>query len=244
MPEARIELEAAQTFLMGLERGSVDCIITDPPHDGLEHHRARGTTTRLVNAWFPVLPADSIVSILGLAWHALQKNAHCWVFADAQLEHALASRLTGGRLGVRDASLWTWWGSWIWVKLGRPGMGYHGRRRHERIMLLEKGVPKLRTRGQLDVIECAQVTQRSLGGRGGRKPYPTEKPVELLRKLLRASVAPGSTVLDPFCGSGATAEAALAEGCNFIGCDVQESAVAIARDRVKKWATREVECRS
>lgn len=46
--------------------------------------------------------------------------------------------------------------------------------------------------------------------------HPTQKPLELLRLLIRYSARPGTTVLDPFSGSGATLQAARLEGVQAI----------------------------
>ena len=46
--------------------------------------------------------------------------------------------------------------------------------------------------------------------------HPTVKPLELMRWLVRLVTQPGGWVLDPFAGSGTTAEAALAEGMRCI----------------------------
>lgn len=51
--------------------------------------------------------------------------------------------------------------------------------------------------------------------RAGSK-HPTVKPIALMQHLVRHITPPGGTVLDPFAGSGTTAEAALREGMNCI----------------------------
>ena len=50
--------------------------------------------------------------------------------------------------------------------------------------------------------------------------HPTVKPLALIRWLVRLVTPPGGTVLDPFLGSGTTAEAALLEGFDWIGCEL------------------------
>jgi site-specific DNA-methyltransferase (adenine-specific) len=62
--------------------------------------------------------------------------------------------------------------------------------------------------------------------------HPTVKPVDLMRYLCRLVTPPGGTVLDPFCGSGSTGKAALLEGFDFIGIELDAEYVAIAKDRV------------
>jgi site-specific DNA-methyltransferase (adenine-specific) len=62
--------------------------------------------------------------------------------------------------------------------------------------------------------------------------YPTQKPLKLLDRIVRASSAPGSIVVDPFCGSGTTLLAASAAGRRFAGCDAGALAIATTRKRL------------
>ncbi len=55
--------------------------------------------------------------------------------------------------------------------------------------------------------------------------YPTQKPLKLLDRIVRASSLPGGLVVDPFCGSGTTLVAAAKLGRRFAGSDVGELAV-------------------
>lgn len=50
--------------------------------------------------------------------------------------------------------------------------------------------------------------------------HPTQKPLSLLERLVRAYTEPGETVLDCFSGSGSTAIAAARCGRGFVGCEV------------------------
>ena len=62
--------------------------------------------------------------------------------------------------------------------------------------------------------------------------YPTQKPEKLLDRIVRASSAPGSLVVDPFAGSGTTAIAAAGAGRRFVTSDVGELALATTRARL------------
>ncbi len=62
--------------------------------------------------------------------------------------------------------------------------------------------------------------------------YPTQKPLKLLDRIVRATSDVGSLVLDPFCGSGTTLVAAAAAGRRFAGCDIGDLAIATARSRL------------
>ncbi len=63
--------------------------------------------------------------------------------------------------------------------------------------------------------------------------YPTQKPLKLLDRIVRAASEPGALVLDPFCGSGTTLEAAGRAGRSFFGGDVGELAIATAGARLR-----------
>lgn len=59
-------------------------------------------------------------------------------------------------------------------------------------------------------------------------------PEELPRRLIRLLTDPGDVVLDCFVGSGTTATAAIKEGRHFIGIDLTEKYVEVAKRKCKK----------
>lgn len=75
-----------------------------------------------------------------------------------------------------------------------------------------------------------------------RRIHPTQKPVELLRRLIVKSSEPGEVVLDPFGGSAATAEAALLEGRRAVlvelderHCEAAAQRVEALEGRIREW---------
>jgi len=62
--------------------------------------------------------------------------------------------------------------------------------------------------------------------------YPTQKPLKLMDRIVRATSAPGSIVLDAFAGSGSTLVAAFRAERRFVGCDVGDLAIATTRARL------------
>lgn len=62
--------------------------------------------------------------------------------------------------------------------------------------------------------------------------WPTVKPVALMRWLIRLITPPGGVVLDPFCGTGATAEAARAEGFRCVLIEQDEKAAQLSVRRL------------
>jgi site-specific DNA-methyltransferase (adenine-specific) len=63
--------------------------------------------------------------------------------------------------------------------------------------------------------------------------YPTQKPMKLLERIVRASSLEGTRVVDPFCGSGTTLAAAAKLGRLFSGCDVGGLAIETAARRLE-----------
>lgn len=65
-----------------------------------------------------------------------------------------------------------------------------------------------------------------------RVGYPTQKPILLLEKIIQIATDEGDTVLDPFCGSGTTLVAAELLNRKYIGMDLSEDAIKVAKDRI------------
>src|SRR5690349_12038963 len=164
----------AVAWLRALPSESVDLVVTDPPYESLEKHRAIGTTTRLKhskassNDWFPIFPNDRFPSLFRELFRVLKRNAHCYVMCD---EETLFVAKT-----IAEAAGFKFWKSLIWLKPSM-GMGYHWRNQTERVMFLEKGKRKLNNLGLSDVIAAPRI----------RAGYPTEKPPALAEKLIENS---------------------------------------------------------
>jgi DNA modification methylase len=65
-----------------------------------------------------------------------------------------------------------------------------------------------------------------------RVGYPTQKPLALLERIIRAASRPGDLVLDPFAGSGTTLVAAEKLGRRWVGCDAGALAIHTAKKRL------------
>jgi DNA modification methylase len=62
--------------------------------------------------------------------------------------------------------------------------------------------------------------------------HPTQKPVDLIRYLIRTYTNPGDIVLDNCMGSGSTAIAALREDRHFIGFELDDHYYQVCMDRI------------
>lgn len=67
---------------------------------------------------------------------------------------------------------------------------------------------------------------------GERMGYPTQKPVALLDRIIRASSNKGDVVFDPFCGCGTTIYAAHEAERQWIGCDVAILSIKLVREKL------------
>lgn len=81
---------------------------------------------------------------------------------------------------------------------------------------------------------CAKTSKKD---RGDGNNHPTVKPTELMRYLCRLVTPPNGTVLDPFMGSGSTGKAAVLEGFNFIGIELDPAYVKVADQRINLGET-------
>jgi site-specific DNA-methyltransferase (adenine-specific) len=209
----------AVAWLRGLPSASVDLVVTDPPYESLEKHRAVGTTTRLKhskassNDWFEIFPNARFEELFTEIYRVLRRNTHFYLFCDA--ETMFVAKPIGEQVGFK------FWKPIIWDKK-KIGMGYHYRARYECILFFEKGKRKLSDLGVADIIEAPRI----LHG------YPTEKPRAVSEVLVRQSTEPGELVVDPFMGAGSVGLAAVSQARDFTGNDLCAEAVEITRRRL------------
>jgi len=122
----------------------------------------------------------------------------------------------------------------IWDK-GPIGMGWHFRRSSETVLVAHKG---RKCNWYADSREIENVIRP--GDYGIRKiipsadQHPTEKPWQLAGHFLALMSKPGDLILDPFCGSGSTLEAAKRVGCEYVGIDIDQRWIDMATDRMAR----------
>jgi len=171
-------------LMRGLDAGSIDFILTDPPY--LVNYRDRSGRT---------IAGDSNGSWLQPAfaemYRVLQDGGFCvsfygWNSADKFIS---AWRAAG----------FTIVGHVVFRKNYASSVRFL-RYQHEMAYLLAKGAPELPARPVSDVIDY---------GYTGNRLHPTQKPVACLTPLIEAYAPRLGVVLDPFAGSGSTGVAAL-----------------------------------
>jgi site-specific DNA-methyltransferase (adenine-specific) len=63
--------------------------------------------------------------------------------------------------------------------------------------------------------------------------HPTQKPLELLDRIIISASSPGDVVLDPFAGSATTGVAALRRGRRFLGVEISAEYIELATRRLQ-----------
>lgn len=64
--------------------------------------------------------------------------------------------------------------------------------------------------------------------------HPTQKPVELLKRIILASTKENDLVLDPFCGSSTTGVAANSLNRKYVGIDLEEEYLDLSKKRIEQ----------
>jgi len=77
----------------------------------------------------------------------------------------------------------------------------------------------------IDIFPINSRAQERLG-------YPTQKPEELLERIINSSTNEGDTVLDPFCGCGTAIAAAQKLDRKWIGIDITHLAISLIKHRM------------
>lgn len=206
--------------LKGLESGSVDAVVTDPPYSEVTHAGARGarpgvslTTAKLVT--FQSIDAEQFLAICRESVRVAKR----WVVMTCDWRHAAAAEAAMPREFIRCG---------VWVKPDaapqftgdRPAAGW------EAILMLHRTGRKRWGGGGHHAVWTHHVERNA--------SHPTQKPLSLVRQWLRLFTDPGETVLDPFMGSGTTGVACVREGRDFIGVELSPDYFAVAKRRIEE----------
>ncbi len=208
---------------------SVDGVFTDPPYNsGGVAHSDRTRSTREKHAKKSGLPDfanDHMTQDAYYAWSA------CWlrechkvtrpggivaVFTDWRQYAVIANAIQGAG--------WIWRGAAVWDK--RNSRPQKGRYRQQSEFVIWG------TKGPRPCVGPVVPGVFSHATKLHNRRHQTEKPLELMRGLLKV-VPPGGSILDPFMGSGTTGEAAMLEGLGFTGIEVTPHYYEVAVERLR-----------
>lgn len=193
---------------------SIDTIITDPPYFiGMTHNGKKGNYNDLIimKPFF-----DSLFSEFS---RVIKENGKVYIFCDWRT-YAFYYPLLLKHISVRNML--------VWDKISGPGSSYAFT--HELILFAEKDTPYMKRSNIFRIPGFSAGAKKT----NGEMLHPTQKPVEVIEKLITDSTKEGDLVLDCFMGSGTTAVAAKKLNRNFIGFEIQEKYITISENRLKQ----------
>ena len=87
---------------------------------------------------------------------------------------------------------------------------------------------ELNNNKQMKDVWSSSLTKKSEKKQG---KHPTQKPIEILDRIILASTNEGDLILDPFCGSGTTGISAVKNKRNFIGIEKEKEYLELSKRR-------------
>lgn len=200
------------------QKVSIDFIITDPPYSTAKRWAEIGARKRprSRNDDYGFAYKDLDQTIYSALSRVLKPGGHCFIFLSADTEHTLP--YNQDQIQLAPAAGLVFNKRFIWNKVSM-GMGYSGRNQYENILFLSKG----KRHKPYDLSVRDVLSHRKLSPTARR--HETEKPVELLRDLLRICARPGDVGLDPFAGSHNFISACQAHGCNSITLELDAAMI-------------------
>ena len=209
---------------------SVECqlLLTDPPY-GVRYESGRAG-----GKWGQLAGDDDCEQIYERLLHALKgvpRSRHAYIFGGFD-----TTRLP--LCGVTEL---------VWDKqiIGMGDLSLPWGKQHEKIIFgVHQSSKANRANGQGGLaarLRKGTVLRSKRPHSAAIKHHPTEKPVDILRELIESSSVMGDTVYDPFMGSGSTLVAALLEGRQAVGCEIDERYFATACERVSMVQQRSPE---
>jgi len=226
----------ALELFSGIESGSVDLIIADPPYnlgkDYGNNHDFKGFEEYLYfsSMW------------LKQAHRVLKTTGTIYVF--------MGVRFISYLYDIMDRKLKMFFNSWIcWHYTQGMGKTLGFSPRHDDILMFNKSQ---KTTFNLDDVRVPQKYYRARNNMRGANPgdvwkfshvhycnsnrqeHPTQKPEGLIERMVLASSDKGNMVLDPFSGSGTTLRVCQQLGRNCIGFELNPDFVEMTKERLGK----------
>lgn len=210
---------------------SIHAVVTDPPYcsggfseAAKTQAKGQGLRSETIKevGWF----CNDSMTTGGLVWllrrmsneayRILKHEGSLCLFTDWRMYPHIAPALESSGFRLKNMIVWN---------KGSPGLGRGFRPQHEIIIHLTKGKGEFYCKRTGNVINLKRINPKT-------RLHQTEKPVELMAKLIQVVTPEGGIVLDPFLGSGSTAEACITSGRYFIGIEKDSHFVEVARNRV------------
>ena len=205
-------------FMRGMDAGSVDAVITDPPF-GIDFKYSQHNDSPDGYGdwiWNVISQAESKCTAESpiFVWQAMLnvRNFANWFPRDwrifAACKNFVQMRPTAMQYAFDPVLVW-------WTDGDIYGAGTNSRDWH--------------------IGNTANTLSRK---DGDAKGHPCARPLDQVRHMIEQWVRPSGTVFDPFMGSGTTGVACMQLGRNFIGCEIDPAYYAIAERRIRDAAAQ------
>lgn len=206
-----------------------DCIVTDPPYKvtpkgcaGTMGGYWKGASANRGNIF--THNDTKCGNYLPLLNEALKDGTHCYIMINhINLIEMLNTAVSSGFSFIK---------SLIWDKGNKICSRFY-MNCFEYILMFRHG--SSRDINNFSTPDILRVPIKKLKGTDGKNLHDTEKPVDLMKILIENSTRERQTVLDPFCGIGATLIAALESNRKAVGIEMDEKYCEIAKQRVLQW---------
>ena len=242
-------------IMKSMEDESVDLICTDPPFNSGRSYKSNDKI-QFNDKWKSMDDFLDFMKPRLIEIHRLLKETgsfylHCAPSASHYLK-VLLDQIFGYK-NFRNEIIWCYRGG------GVPKNAFA--RKHDIILFYGKGTRNTFYKQYVPYSEASQNLVNKRNGktiagnilnieRGGSMPdwwadinslqtwsperlgYPTQKPVKLYQRIIKASSNPGDLVFDPFAGSGTTIDAAQSLDRRWVGVDQNKSAIETIEKRL------------
>jgi len=242
-------------ILPTLEAGSVDAVVTDPPYGVTDIHFDDYTALGWITELLKTVKPDGYLCSFGLGKIQSEIDGR-WVhrFDGVWLKEGGAPRSHNAKKPMCQKEPYGVYAhprheikNLTWNKVFRDGEPYQRVRRNlgykrgqdDQISRLDpSGFTQdgyiSENDGKREVTDVLFGMSKGCMKHAERTSHPTQKPISVLRVLVKWLTNPGDTILDPFMGSGTTGVACVQTGRNFIGIEIDEGYFEIAKQRIEQ----------
>lgn len=217
-------------ILPTLASGSVDAIICDPPYGTIKGLGTSSGKVRSIGSntggteWDNVLPPDKLFPLLT---NVIKPGGYMVLFGQEPFTGSQISYI------VKHCTDFEFLDRKVWVK-NSTGNALNAKKNP---LNFYEDISVFRKKGPVDPKQAWRLQRRIL--RYNKDPaktsfHPTQKPLDLMRDLVRTFSEPGDVVLDYTMGSGSTGHACVLEGRRFIGIEMSDDYFTKASERIDK----------
>ena len=231
-----IECSDFRDFLQSLDKNSVDLVLTDPPYTisrktGFSSVK-KGVKRFAVSMDFGEWDHKQIdlEAFAKETYRVLRRGGTAIVWYDAWKTSYLHDAMVGAGFKMLRLVVWNKTNP---VPLNSKSTYLTGSREMA-VVGVKGGSPTFHSvYDSGDYEDIIEDYEYPIPRHGGKRIHPTQKPMDLFRELILKHSNHGDLIVDPFLGSGTTAVAALQEGREFAGCDIDCHYVEASKKRVK-----------